>query len=854
MMPVSCLKKNLKFELIWIVFLLKVSKVQFLKHLNCCTTSTPAMTISRKARNRTKRPSDLCKVSSKASIHSSVVFIATFLFSIFPYLLTVSPSIAGGDSGELLAEGCNLGTSHPPGYPLYTILVFALKTSIVNRSTFSVAFTVNLSSCFFGAMSSAFLSSSILLLLRGKRSKNFRKKYRDEAINTIAAITMGLCNSYSPLTWQYSTTAEVFALHNLLVSIILYSSVKFALDPSVTNFRCGAFFCGLALTNQHTSILLSLPIGAWVFYTLRAMLSWESLLLVYDPRKWIVVEKGTPIHLIRIGAGAFLSSFVVLYGTLPFFAYISPHAGSWGNVVSVRGFLNHFLRRDYGSLQLYSGDDTLSEGMVSRIFLWCWDFVLVQSNPFVGGCVLVGCKEVIMREYTRQTAKIQFTSKRATARSSSSQKTLSSDGIGVDMAILVSLVFYLVVFHSLANLPLNNDLFFGIHQRFWLHPNLLSFLIAGLGLANVMKKWVMIWPQQLRVILFLPLVIISFVGLRGVSVNNQSDNYHFRNYAVSILSTLPENATLYINFDQTWTSIRYMQECEGMRRDVTSLHLGMMSYDWWETKIPLYPDMTFPGKQYVQGNTPKWQNGGFTFSELLDANSDTSNGIFIAGKPSFPDPAYTHKFEEVSHGIVSEIVKKNEVSMSSEKFRVDSQDTWNQVLKQYATSGLPAKSKYDQVTWESTIVREFYDHFVSRATYLLDLAVKENASGTGNGLVVPSLAEACAWLELAMINDESSAQSPALWKNLGLGYLHLVKSKETNIPILSDLLDPNATSFLDVDMQVWWDGDSDWKTWASNRWQIAWSHYLGMKEAKSDESYASVKSLYDAVMQATNQK
>jgi hypothetical protein len=802
------------------------------------------MTITKKSRNRTKRPSDLCKVSSKASIHSYVVFIATFLPSILPYLLTVSPSIAGGDSGELLAEGCNLGTSHPPGYPLYTILVFALKTMIVNRSTFSVAFLVNLSSCFFGALSSAFLSSSILLLLRGKRSKYFRKKDSDEAINAIAAITMGLCNSYSPLTWQYSTTAEVFALHNLLVSIILHSSVKFALDPSAANYRCGAFFCGLALTNQHTSILLSLPIGIWIFYSMK----------LYDPRKWIIVEKGTPHHLILIGAGAFLSSFIVLYGTLPFFAYMSPHAGSWGNVVSVRGFLNHFLRRDYGSLQLYSGDDTHSEGMVRRIFLWCWDFVVVQSNPFVGGCLLVGCKEVIMREFKRQTVKMQFASKRATARSSASQKTLSIDGMGVDMAILVSLVFYLVVFHSLANLPLNNDLFFGIHQRFWLHPNLLTCVIAGLGLASVMKKVVMIWPQQLRLIISLPLVIIFFVGLRGVAVNNQSDNYHFRNYAVSILSTLPENATLYINFDQTWTSVRYMQECEGMRRDVTSLHLGMMSYDWWETKIPLYPEMTFPGKQYVQGK-PKWQNGGFTFSELLDANSDTSNGIFIAGNPSFPDPAYAHKFEEVPHGIVSEIVKKNEVVMASETFRVDSQDTWKQVLKQYATSGLPDKNKYDQVTWESTIVREFYDHFVSRATYLLDIAVKENESGTGNGLVVPSLAEACAWLELAMINDESSAQSPPLWKNLGLGYLHLVKSKETNIPILSDLLDPNATSFLGVDMQVWWDGDSkNWKTWASNRWQIAWSHYLGMKDAKSDESFEAVKSLYDAVMQATNPK
>lgn len=28
----------------------------------------------------------------------------------------------GGDSGELLAESCNLGVAHPPGYPLFVLI------------------------------------------------------------------------------------------------------------------------------------------------------------------------------------------------------------------------------------------------------------------------------------------------------------------------------------------------------------------------------------------------------------------------------------------------------------------------------------------------------------------------------------------------------------------------------------------------------------------------------------------------------------------------------------------------------------------------------------------------------------
>ena len=43
------------------------------------------------------------------------------------YMCTLSPSIAGGDSGELVAVGCILGTAHPPGYPLYTLIIKLLS-------------------------------------------------------------------------------------------------------------------------------------------------------------------------------------------------------------------------------------------------------------------------------------------------------------------------------------------------------------------------------------------------------------------------------------------------------------------------------------------------------------------------------------------------------------------------------------------------------------------------------------------------------------------------------------------------------------------------------------------------------
>jgi hypothetical protein len=50
----------------------------------------------------------------------------------------------GGDSGELVAEGCILGTAHPPGYPLLTMIVYLLKEFVpLSLEDYPVAYRIN---------------------------------------------------------------------------------------------------------------------------------------------------------------------------------------------------------------------------------------------------------------------------------------------------------------------------------------------------------------------------------------------------------------------------------------------------------------------------------------------------------------------------------------------------------------------------------------------------------------------------------------------------------------------------------------------------------------------------------------
>ena len=106
-------------------------------------------------------------IINESSLGLSIFLItASIVFSV--YKSTASHSIAGGDSGELVAEGCQLGTSHPPGYPLYTVIVY-LVTAFGKQyyPTLSPAYLVNITSCLFGSISSGLLSLIVYKLTSG---------------------------------------------------------------------------------------------------------------------------------------------------------------------------------------------------------------------------------------------------------------------------------------------------------------------------------------------------------------------------------------------------------------------------------------------------------------------------------------------------------------------------------------------------------------------------------------------------------------------------------------------------------------------------------------------------------------
>ena len=144
--------------------------------------------------------------------------------------------------------------------------------------------------------------------------------------------------AFAPAIWQYAVLAEVFALNNLLVAILVLLAVLYDDEEASAARRRHlalgiALTAGLALSNHQTSRHVSAPLLLWAF--------WPS-------------RTGTvTLSLVAQGLALFAAGLLP-YLYLPIAA--AHHAPiSWGAADTWSGFWATVLRREYGTFQLAPG-------------------------------------------------------------------------------------------------------------------------------------------------------------------------------------------------------------------------------------------------------------------------------------------------------------------------------------------------------------------------------------------------------------------------------------------------------------------------------------------------------------------
>ena len=272
----------------------------------------------------------------KPSTLASFVFLALYVF-------TGPHTVQYGDTGELVTNSYFLRVSHPPGYPLWTVL-YHLPVRYLNfGNPFRIA----------SILTSIISFVSILIL-----TLRFNK--------IIDLLVIGVFAS-SAIFWRYSVLPDVFALHVLILALTL---IVFD-SPALLDKVWMIFFISLGIAHHHTFLFV---IPLLIFS------------LIENPKRLNILTS--------IAFGVISLCFYFLL-----FWFHPLDYGSWGIIDSFEQLVSHFLRKDYGTFTLQNNKTLECSSWVIFFLKYfiseAWSIVLLVP------CLVFKNKKVFLETYKK---------------------------------------------------------------------------------------------------------------------------------------------------------------------------------------------------------------------------------------------------------------------------------------------------------------------------------------------------------------------------------------------------------------------------------------------------------------------
>ncbi|MDI6802304.1 MAG: DUF2723 domain-containing protein [Bacteroidota bacterium] len=262
--------------------------------------------------------------------------VTVFVFVV--YVNTLAPSVNFIDSGELAAVAATLGIAHPTGYPLFTLAGWLFSHLPIGLP---VIYKLNLMSAVLCSVGIFFFFRFLVLLLEDLAVREF-KNISQRQLETLKfklvylpAVTASLVLAFSQTFWSQAVSIEVYSLHILFLSAILYffykairnyceegRSIKINTSKEWFVF---ALLLGMSFTNHMTTILLA-PALLYLFFAINGFTkySWRLIFILVVP-------------------------FIVglsFYFYLPVRASSSPFL-NWGNPVDLEKIFWHLSGKQY---------------------------------------------------------------------------------------------------------------------------------------------------------------------------------------------------------------------------------------------------------------------------------------------------------------------------------------------------------------------------------------------------------------------------------------------------------------------------------------------------------------------------
>lgn len=352
------------------------------------------------------------------------------------------------------------------------------------------------------------------------------------------SLLLALLYGFSTLIWRYALITEVFALNQLLLSVFLYLTLALSHTKLPRYFLFMSLVAGLGLAHHHTFVFVALPLLIWASLFLRRKIN------------FLIMLKATALFILGLSPYALLFIFGSHKTLL-----------SWGLIQDLADLFHHILRLDYGLLTLgpqYEGSYFLKN--ISKFIMTIQFeslFILLPLLLFSGW-----------------------------------GRLKKFNWLSPFLWILLAFISYIIIFHNLAEINIEDPIYLSVLQRFWLLPYLLLYILAAPGFEFLYKKVFTDNKNRIPTAILSVLVIVQLA--MNYQKNDQSRNWLYRDFAKILLSGVDKEGILLVYGDLDVFTATYMQICEGLRPDVKIISQSRLSYPWYPKILSnFYPKLNF---------------------------------------------------------------------------------------------------------------------------------------------------------------------------------------------------------------------------------------------------------------------
>jgi len=566
---------------------------------------------------------------------------SVFFVSLFTYILTLAPTVVFWDVGEFIAASFMLQVPHPPGSPLF-LLVTRIAMMIPFASDLAVrAHALSALSSAFGAMFLYLVTIRVILDFRGIPG-SMADKISLYGAGVIGALSLAFGSTY----WNNSIEAEVYGVSMLFLSMIMWLAMRWYeradADGNEKYLLLIAYLMGLSLGIHLLALLVIFPVALIVYFR-KSEVTFDTFFkfLGVSLGVFFLVYPGIVKYLPGMMDGEFGETKNVALSVIPWlliagacygvcWAYrkrhMVLHVGLTGIVLILVAYttyitvlirsntdvpmnendpsnlarLTSYLNREqYGDIPIWPrrhSQEAHQQGIYTNYSSemdYLWRYQIVHMFFRYLGWNYIG------QVSDRQDAGVAL-----------------NETFGVPLLVGLLGLWYLFTkdikmgWVFLATFIIlgpvlalyNNQQEPQPRERDYIYVGALFVfsLWIGVGVIAIVDycKKLLASPRAAQVGIITAVAALTLaIPLRMASMNwedhDRSGNYVAWDYSYNILQTCEKDAILFTNGDNDTFPLWYLQDVEGVRRDVRIVNLSLVNTPWYIKQMkldPYYPE------------------------------------------------------------------------------------------------------------------------------------------------------------------------------------------------------------------------------------------------------------------------